>query len=216
MKAQEQLPEKDKDVAKLLEDYRTQLLVFRYENMFVNERLDTVVSQKEREEYYNLHLKSYVTKNGIIKGRVINMHNSSPKIKELERLLAKEDVNSIVEVEQLGYSSSYKYNNFNDEWVDLAVVAKEMGIVLSDLQKELAKKKTPYFKYKDSLNTSYLQTFEYVMAGEITPLEYNSESIKDIIISKRKKDLLQKLQSDIYKEALENKKIKIIENEKAD
>ena len=203
-------------VAKLLEDYRTQLLVFRYENMFVNERLDTVVSQKEREEYYNLHLKSYVTKNGIIKGRVINMHNSSPKIKELERLLSKEDVNSIVEVEQLGYSSSYKYNNFNDEWVDLAVVAKEMGIVLSDLQKELAKKKTPYFKYKDSLNTSYLQTFEYVMAGEITPLEYNSESIKDIIISKRKKDLLQKLQSDIYKEALENKKIKIIENEKAD
>lgn len=216
MKAEEQLPEKDKDVAKLLEDYRTQLLVFRYENMFVNERLDTVVSQKEREEYYNLHLKSYVTKNGIIKGRVINMHNSSPKINELERLLSKDDVNSIVEVEQLGYSSSYKYNNFNDEWVDLAVVAKEMGIVLSDLQKELAKKKTRYIKYKDSLNTSYLQTFEYVMAGEITPLEYNSESIKDIIISKRKKDLLQKLQSDIYKDALENKKIKIIENEKAD
>ena len=213
LKAQEQLPEKEKDVAQLLKDYRTQLLVFRYENMFVNERLDTIVEQSEREQYYNLHLDSYKTKNGIIKGRVIKMHNSSPKLGALEKLLSKTDINSVVEVEQLGYSSSYRYNNFNDEWVDLVVVAKELGVQLPDLQKGLSKKGTLYFKFKDSLNTSFLQVFEYIEAGEVTPLDYNSERIKEIVISKRKKDLLLKLQSDIYKDALENKKLKIIENE---
>ncbi len=216
LKAQEQLPDKEKDVAQLLEDYRTQLLVFRYENMFVNERLDTIVSAQERQDYYNEHIANYTTRNGIFKGRLIKMHNSSPKLKDLERLLSKTDVNSLVEVEQLGYSSSYKYSNFNDDWVDLAIVAKEAGVPLQELQKGLSKKNTLYIKYKDSLNTSYIQTFEYIGEGQVTPLEYNSEKIKDVIISKRKKELLQKLQTDIYKDALESKKLKIIENEKTD
>lgn len=214
--AQEHLPQEDKDVAQLLEDYRTQLLVFRYENMFINERLDTIVEQEQIQEYYDLNKESYVTKNGILKGRVIKMHNSSPKLGELERYLSKTDMNSLVEVEKLGYSSSYKYNNFNEEWVDLAIVAREIGVSLEELQKGLAKKNTLYFKYKDSLNTSFLQTFEYILPGEITPLEYNGDRIKDVIINRRKKELLSNLQKDIYQDAIENKKIKFIKDEKAD
>ena len=59
-KAEEQLPKGERDVEKLLEDYRTQLLVFRYENKYVEERLDTLVSIREREEYFMAHPGSFV------------------------------------------------------------------------------------------------------------------------------------------------------------
>ena len=36
---------------------------------------------------------------------------------------------------QLAYNSAYKYSNFNNNWVDLNIVAKEVGVPLEELQK---------------------------------------------------------------------------------
>ena len=52
---------------------------------------------------------------------------------------------------------------------------------------------------------------EYVKPGEITPFDYNSGKIKEIIISRRKQELLLNLQRDILNDALNNNKLKIIE-----
>jgi hypothetical protein len=52
---------------------------------------------------------------------------------------------------------------------------------------------------------------EYIKPGEVTPFEYNSEKIKEIIISRRKQELLLNLQRDILNDALDNNKLKIIE-----
>ena len=51
--------------------------------------------------------------------------------------------------------------------------------------------------------------------GEVTPLEYNAEKIREIIISRRKQELISNLQRDILNDALNNNKLKITEeNEK--
>ena len=84
-KAEEQLPKSERDVAQLLEDYRTQLLVFRYENKYVEERLDTIVPNSEREEYYNLHPDSFRGKNGVLRGRYVKMQNSSPNMQVMKK-----------------------------------------------------------------------------------------------------------------------------------
>ena len=48
--AQEQLSKSEMDVSKELEDYRRSLLKYRYEQLYVNERLDTTVTQDDIEE----------------------------------------------------------------------------------------------------------------------------------------------------------------------
>ena len=55
------------------------------------------------------------------------------------------------------------------------------------------------------------EMLEYIKPGEVTPFEYNSEKIKEIIISRRKQELLLNLQRDILNDALNNNKLKIIE-----
>jgi SecD/SecF fusion protein len=64
---------------------------------------------------------------------------------------------------------------------------------------------------KDTVYTNILQVLEYIKPGEVTPFEYNSEKIKEIIISRRKQELLLNLQRDILNDALDNNKLKIIE-----
>ena len=211
-KAEEQLPKGEKDVAQLLEDYRTQLLVFRYENKFVEERLDTLVSDREMEEYYNTHTYSFVGKNGVFKGRLVKMQNSSPNLQVMRKLAKERDIEKLEAFEQLAYNSAYKYSDYNNSWVDLNIVAKEVGVSLEQLQQVLDKEKLAA-EIKDTVYTNVLQVLEYIPAGETTPLEFNSGKIKEIIISRRKQELLSNLQRDILLDALGNNKLKIVENE---
>ena len=115
-------------------------------------------------------------------------------------------------MEQLAYNSAYKYSDYNNGWVDLNIVAKEIGIPLDQLQHVLGKEKLAA-EIKDTVYTNVLQILEYIPAGEATPLEYNSGKIKEIIISRRKQELLSNLQRDILQDALSNNKLKIVENE---
>ena len=213
-KAEEQLPKTDKDVAGLLEDYRTQLLVFRYENKFVEERLDTTVTDQEVENYYTAHPGSFVGENGVFKGRLVKMQNSSPNLQVMRKLAKSRDIEDLEALEQLAYNSAYKYSDYENNWVDLNIVAKESGANLVELQQLLAKEKLAA-EYKDSVYTNVIQVLEYVAPGEVTPLEYNEGKIKEIIISRRKQELIANLQRDILNDALNNNKLKITEeNEK--
>ena len=213
-KAEEQLPKTDKDVAGLLEDYRTQLLVFRYENKFVEERLDTTVTGREIEEYYNAHQGSFVGKNGVFKGRLVKMQNSSPNLQVMRRLAKSREIEDLEALEQLAFNSAYKYSHYEEAWVDLNVVAKESGATLAQLQQLLEKERLA-IEYKDSVYTNVIQVLDYVEPGVVTPLEYNAEKIREIIISRRKQELISNLQRDILNDALNNNKLKITEeNEK--
>lgn len=214
-KAEENLPKSERDVAQLLEDYRTQLLVFRYENKYVEERLDTIVSNKEREDYYNQHPDSFTGKNGVFRGRFVKMQNSSPNLQIMRKLAKSRETDDLEALEQLAYNSAYKYSNFNENWVDLNIVAKELGIPLEELQAKMARREG-VVEITDTVYTNLLQVFEYVQPGDVTPFEYNSEKIKEIIISRRKQELLSNLQRDILLDALNNNKIKISDEDEKD
>lgn len=213
LKAEEQLPKEDKDVEKELEDYRMQLLIFKYENRFVEEKLDTLISQQEMEEYYNSHPDGFKIKNGIVKARLIKMHNSSPNLQVIKKLSEKKNLGNMEELEELAFNSAYKYSTYDNAWVDLQIVAREMGEDLLRLQETLAK--NDIAQVRDSVYTSILQVVEYLKPNEISPFDYNTEKIKEVILTRRKQELLANLQRDILNNALDNKKLKIIHDEKA-
>ena len=56
--AEEQLSGKDKDVSKELEEYRRTLLKYRYEQLYINQRLDTLITDEEVEQYGSLRRSS--------------------------------------------------------------------------------------------------------------------------------------------------------------
>ena len=149
------------------------------------------------------------------KGRLVKLQNSSPNMQVMKKLAKSREIDDLEALEQLAYNSAYKYSNFNDNWVDLNIVAKEIGVPLEELQKLMARSGS-MVEVKDTVYTNILQVLEFVAPGEVTPFEYNSEKIKEIIISRRKQELLSNLQRDILRDALNNNKIKIIDEDEND
>ena len=200
--AEEQLSKTEKDVTKELEDYRKSLLKYRYEQLYVNERLDTAVSDDLVEEYYNAHQDKFVLGRPLVKARFLSISDDSPAKDQIRKRMSSGEVEDLIEADSLAYSSALKFTTWSEEWVDVTVLAREFQI---DYETMLGQVRNKWIEKVDTLGVARLAYIpEMIKKGEVAPLEYSAPAIKDIIISSRKQTLISTLEQDLLKDAREN------------
>ena len=200
--AEQQLSKTEKDVTKELEDYRKSLLKYRYEQLYVNERLDTAVSDDLVEEYYNAHQEKFVLGRPLVKARFLSISDESPAKDQIRKRMSSGEVEDLIEADSLAYSSALKFTTWSDEWVDVTVLAREFQL---DYETLLGQVKNKWIEKVDTLGVARLAYIpEITRKGEVAPLEYSAPAIKDIIISSRKQTLISTLEQDLLKDAREN------------
>ena len=67
--AEEQLSDQEKDVTEELERYRETLLKYRYEQLYVDQRLDTLITEEETEKYYSNNPARFRLDRPVVKAR---------------------------------------------------------------------------------------------------------------------------------------------------
>ena len=200
--AEEQLSKAEKDVTKELEDYRKSLLKYRYEQLYVNERLDTAVSDDLVEEYYHAHQDKFVLARPLVKARFLSISDDSPAKDQIRKRMSSSEVEDLIEADSLAYSSAFKYTTWADEWVDVTVLAREFQM---DYETMLGQVRNKLIEKVDTLGVARVAYMpEMMKKGEVAPLEYSAPAIKDIIISSRKQALISTLEQDLLKDAREN------------
>ena len=200
--AEEQLSKNEKDVSRELEDYRRSLLKYRYEQLYVNERLDTSVTPDQIEEYYSVHQDKFVLDRPIIKARYLNIDNDSPALKQIRKRMSSSAANDLIEADSLAFSSALKFATWDDRWIDVSTLAREYA---ADYPALLAKMNRGWIEVVDSVGYMKLTYVSEIMSkGRVAPVEYCSERIKDIIISERKQSLISSLEQDLLNDAREN------------
>ena len=200
--AEQQLSKSEKDVTKELEDYRKSLLKYRYEQLYVNERLDTTVTDEMVDEYYETHADKFVLQRPIVRARYLNILADSPALKQLRKMMKSSEPNDLVEADSLAYSSALKFMTWNNDWVDAALLAGEFG---TDYNSMLASMSGGWIEQKDT--TGYLKLAyipEMIARGRQAPVDYCAPMIKDMIISARKQALISGLERDLLNDAREN------------
>ena len=205
--AEEQLSKSEKDVTKELEDYRKSLLKYRYEQLYVNERLDTAVTDSQVQDYYDAHQDKFILQRPVVKARFLAIFSDSPAKEQIRRRMSSDDVNVLVEADSLAFSAAHRYVGWNDEWIDVAALAKEFGM---DYTEVLAKRKGDWVEVEGEDGLSRIAYIsDMVKDGELAPVEYAAQSIRDMIISTRKQRLIMTLEQDLLKDARDNGKFVI-------
>ncbi len=197
--AERNLSETEKNVEQELEEYRASLLKYRYEQRYVNERLDTVVTVQECQDYYEAHPDKFILSSSVVKARYLKISEESPMLSRLKDKMSSSEAADVFEADSIAYTSAQKFMTWNDEWVDISIIASEFGVSEKEL---LAAKKGKWIEMNDGLgmkNVLYVQ--EIVYPGEQAPFEYADLGIRDIIISNRKHLLLLNLEQNLLEEA---------------
>ncbi len=204
--AEEQLSKAEKDVMQELEAYRRSLLKYRYEQLYVNERLDTAVSENMVQKYYEDNSEMFVLKRPVVKARFLSISSQSPMLEQIRKKMSSSELADMVEVDSLAYSSALKYMTWEGKWIDVNNLSLEFGLDNATL---LSKKKGNWIEVSDSVgltNLAYISAFKD--KGEMAPLEYSTPSIKDKIVSVRKQELVNSLEQNLLEDARENGKFK--------
>ncbi len=204
--AQSQLSKADRDVEAQLEEYRQQLLVYRYEQQYVEQRLDTAVTDQEYMDFYEANPASFVAHVPLMKGWYIKVSDDSPNlnpIKSIYRSRVEEDRDRLG---QLCYTSAEKYYFFED-WVGLDAVVEGTGLDVQELARVLDNRS---FIEKNFLGYTYLISVDdYVPAGSLAPYEYCRERIRNHILNRRKQELIASLERNLLNDAIVSEKFVI-------
>jgi ribosomal protein L9 len=204
LKAQEKLSAEMKDVNKELEEYRNSLLIYRYKNLLIREKMDTTVSESAISEYYSGNRESFILNRNIVKAIFIKIpvQVSNPdNIKDLCLADAKEKLTS--------YCMSYAkaYDRFNDQWVAADLVLNNLPDAVTDQNQFLERNR---FIERTDMNYYYIVCVrDYRLAGQVSPVEYVKNDIRNLILSKQKMDFLKQIEKDTYQEGVNKNEVKL-------
>lgn len=198
---------KKKEYSKLINQYKIDLYTKAYIEEIVKRSVDTLVSNDELKKYYDENKENFKTNGNLVRLRYINLSKDNPKlaiIKDKFFNFNKKDkkfwdINSM----------QFKSFAFNDSvWVDMGQVYEKLPIVNPDNRDELiqAGKKIQIMDKEDL----YLVKISNVIAkNELSPFEYIKPTLKEIIVNKRKLELIKKFEKEITEDAIKNKDYEI-------
>jgi hypothetical protein len=198
--AEKHLSNEEKDVTKDLEDYRRTLLKYRYEERYINDRLDTLISDEEVRAYYREHMDKFLVDRPLLKVRYMIIPADSRSLKTIKELMSSDDAMDAIAADSLAFTAALRYVDSSDAWMDAIILARELGTDEVSMMSAL-RNRTIELKGDDGL-LRVAFVVDMVQKGNPAPLDYCEERIKDILLSARKHELVGGLERDLLNDAL--------------
>lgn len=195
--------EASKEINKLVSDYKESLLINGYKEILIKQQLDTVISESEIDTYYGLNRQNFKLNEELIKVKYLYFGNDLIEKKETINLFKSDDIEDLeaLEKKQLSFIS-YQFND--SIWTRLDNVLLKLPF-----SKEKMLKKTKFTKKQDSLGLYLVAVKDVLFRNNIAPLSYIKPTIKQIILHRRKIELIREIEKILVKDATQNKNFKI-------
>ncbi|WP_460219295.1 peptidyl-prolyl cis-trans isomerase [Psychroserpens sp. MEBiC05023] len=206
--AERNLPQgKQADFNKLVNQYKNDLYTKAYLEALVNKSIDTVVNLEDAQSVYEANQETFKLNEELVKFRYITIPQNAineDEIKERFRRFDNQDKRYLDSI-----SVQFKTYSLNDSmWVKASQITEKISVLNSENKKELLKKSN-FVQLKDSLDLYLMQIKDVLNQNDLAPLEYVKPTIKQIVINKRKLELIKQLEKDITKDAIKNKQFEI-------
>lgn len=191
------------EINRLVKDYRESLLINNYKEILIKQRLDTVIEKEEILAYYNLNRENFKLNEELVKIKYLSCRKNLVEKKEVIKLFKSNKIEDIEELEKK--ELSFKSYQFNDTiWTRLDNVLLKLPF-----SKKKLLKKTKFAKKQDSLGLYLVAVKDVLVRNSIAPLSYIKPTIKQMILHKRKIELIREIEKIIVKDATQNKNFKI-------
>jgi hypothetical protein len=207
LKAEQNLSPEQKNVNKELEEYRNSLLTYRYKNELLAQKMDTVITTGEMNDYYAKHNNEFILKNNIVKAVYLKIPLEVAHPETVKNLIRDEDPQKMAQLNEYSVQYAKTYDRFEDKWVNSRNVFQQFPEEIADEASFLRRN-----KFIESSDTDYYYFIcirDFRFQGQVAPVEYVEPEIRNILLNERKIKFLRNIEDDIYKEGLASSKFKI-------
>ena len=192
-----------KNINNLVQDYKESLLINNFKEALIKQQLDTIISDDEVEAYYLINNENFKLNEVLVKSRYLYFDASIINKKEIVKFFKSEEIEDAEELER--QQLSFKMYQLNDSiWTELDKILLKLPF-----SKENLLKKSKFIQKQDSLGLYLVAIKDVLRRNDIAPLSYIKPTIKEMILHKRKIELIRNIEKIIVKDATKNNNFKI-------
>lgn len=199
--------ERAEDVDRMVEEYRTKLLTFKYENDYIDTHLDTTITESQISDYYNNNSDNFRLSGPLVKAYVVRIPAGLRQAKRLEDMFRSDKESLMNDFINICQKNNYQVSDFSGEWTDFAAVLQHIPFSQKNFDEFLKKQK--FYDVSDDEWRYMMRIDDYMPSGSLSPKARESTVITKILHNLRRGELLRALEDSLYKSAQSQQLIKI-------
>ena len=189
-----------KALEELVSTYRNDLYVKTYKDKAIQSQLDSIVEKEEIESYFEQNKLNFKTNKDLLRGRYVRVRNENYNLRSIRKSIRRFNEDDKVFLDSIALQfTTYSLND--SIWVQASQFFNRLPSISERRYKNFLKNDT-FFELQDSLEVYLVVVEEVVLRNDLAPLDYVAPTLKQILINKRKLELMRQLDREIIEEGL--------------
>ena len=206
--AEKNLAASEKEFENELKDYRNSLLLYAYEQALVRQKLDTVISAQEVQDYYDQHRANFELKDNIVRVRWFKITEEDHRaLKRMEGQFLSGNSGQMHEIELWLAEHGIGIIDRTDTWTTWTDLRNEVPVADEPPQEQMTSGQR--FVVHQGPSAWFLDILEHRSKGTGSPQDIVRQDIRSILINQRKLHLIERMREDLYREAQKARNIEV-------
>lgn len=201
--AQTLFPDTERDIEKLIQEYRLSLLSSRVDQYYIDQQMSPVISDEEISDYYNSHKGDFILDRTLVKGRVLRFDATFRQSKQLKSSMQKSLTSTI---EEKSLSDVCAKNEFllldnRSSWINFSDFLDNLPVTVSQNNEPLLDK----MGVQEMKAGKYCYYFDFTSVcrkGNVAPLEIVADNIRRILLTRRRAEIIRQHEEQILEKAI--------------
>lgn len=191
---------KQNELEELIQRYRSDLYINTYQEEWLKVRMDTLVTLQQLDSYFAENKQNFKLHQDLIRGRYIEIPKANFNRASIRSALRRFDRNDRAFLDSI----SLQFNGalLNDSiWLRPQEFFGRMDRGASDAYGRYLKSNR-FFEIEDSLDLYLVFVAEFRRRNEVAPMSHVRATLKQILLNKRKLEMMRQLDRDVLQEAV--------------
>jgi len=214
-KARRNLPGYQRAFEQEIENYRNALIIFTFQNALIEQMIDTVVTEIEIQRFYDENRARFLLRGNVVRvrfARLENVPSNTINPAQRERLAENTIIHNLIfsneltgpewmQLVELCQRNSTNFFLDDDSWIRFNDLLREVPIDPGIQENFL--RRYQQFQVPQEDYIYYVNILEFRLAGSYSPIEFERERIRTVILNNRRVELIESLRNDVMVEGYE-------------
>ncbi len=203
--AEEQLSAKQRDIDSLVTDYRNALMIFKFEQQYLDRHTDTLLTDAQLREYYDENRDEFATAGPMMKAVVVQVPDGFRQENQMREMARSGNAEKLQDLFDICVKNNIPYTEFT-EWTDMSYIYASVPRGQQGSDNGLAADRSFYELMRGDTRYFIIIT-DRLAAGTPMPFSMTREVIRTTLLNRRKQDALRRLEDSVYNAAQAQKEI---------
>lgn len=191
----------------LIQQYKIDLYTKAYLEEIVKRTTDTVISETELRNYYNENKENFKSNGTLVRLRYISLQKDNPKVDLIKSKFF--DFRKSDKKFWDTYTLQLNSFAFNDSiWTELSQVYDKLRFITPDNRDSYISPGKTIQKIEDK-NIYFVKISNVIDKNQVAPYQYLKPTLREVILNKRKLELIKKFEKEITDDAIKDKKYEV-------